>query len=62
MGEASPLEEDMYAEFYKIDEPVIKFEVGVNEIQYIQRSLIELPIEQFKDKVWSKVISWVEQG
>ena len=26
------LEEDEYAEFYEMDEPVIKFEGGVNEI------------------------------
>ena len=32
MAEALLLEEDMYAEFYQIDEPVIKFEGGVNEI------------------------------
>ena len=32
MAEAPPLEEDDYSEFYKIDEPVIKFEEGVNEI------------------------------
>ena len=57
-----PLEEDEYAEFYEIDEPVIKFEEGVNEIQHIQRSLIEIAEEQAKDKVWSEVISWIEQG
>ena len=62
MAEAPPLEEEEYAEFYKKDEPVIKFEEGVNEIQYIQRSLIEIAEEQAKDKVWSEVISWIEQG
>ena len=31
-AEAPPLEEDKYAEFYEIDEPVIRFEGGVNEI------------------------------
>ena len=35
MGEAPPLEEDEYAKFYEIDEPVIKFEEGLNEIQHI---------------------------
>ena len=42
MAEALPLEEDEYAEFYKIEKPVIKFEGGVNEIQHIQSSLIEI--------------------
>ena len=56
------LEEDDYAKFYEIDEPVIKFEGGVNEIQHIQLSLIEIAEEQAKDKVWSEVISWIEQG
>ena len=32
MVEAPPLQEDEYSEFYKIDETVIKFEEGVNEI------------------------------
>ena len=41
---------------------MIKFQGGVNEIQHIQRSLIEIAKEQSKDKVWSKVISWVEKG
>ena len=62
MAEAPPLAEDEYAEFYEIDEPVINFEGGVNEIQHIQRSLIEIAEEQSKDEVWSKVISWVEKG
>ena len=38
MAEALPLAEDNFAEFYEIDEPVIKFEGGVNEIQHIQRA------------------------
>ena len=38
MAEAPLLEEDKYAEFYKIDESLIKFEGGVNKIQHIQRS------------------------
>ena len=62
MVEAPVLEEDEYVEFYEIDKPVIRFEGGVNEIQYIQQSLIEIAEEQSKDKVWSKVISWVEKG
>ena len=52
-AEALPLEEDEYAKFYEIDDPVIKFEEGVNEIQPIQCSLIEIAEEQAKDKVWS---------
>ena len=80
IAEAPPLEEDEYAKFYEIDEPVIKLEEGakyaefyeidepvikfegVNEIQHIQHSLIEIAEEQAKDKVWSEVISWIEQG
>ena len=62
MAEAPLLEEDKYAKFYKVDEPVIKFEGEVNEIQHIQRSLIEIAEEKSKDKVWSKVISWVQKG
>ena len=30
MAEAPTLEEDEYAEFYEIDEPVIRFEGGIN--------------------------------
>ena len=47
---------------YEIDQPVIKFDVGVNEIQHIQQSLVEIAKEQSKNEVWSKVISWVEKG
>ena len=56
MAEASPLEEDEYAEFCEIDKPVIRFVGGVTEIQHIQCSLIEIAEEQSKDKVWSEVI------
>ena len=56
------LSEDEYAEFCEIDKPVIQFAEGVNEIQHIQCSMIEVAEEQAKDKVWSEVISWVEQG
>ena len=62
MAEDLPLEEDEYSKFYEIDEPVIKFEVGVNAIQYIQPSLIEIAEEQAKEEVWSEVISWIELG
>ena len=41
---------------------MIQFAERVNEIQNIQRSMIKIAEEQAKDKVWSKVISWVEQG
>ena len=51
-------EEDDLSE---IDEPVFKFEEGVNEIWYIQQSLIEIAEEQAKDEVRSEVISWIEQ-
>ena len=56
--EAPQLEEDKYAEFYEIDKPVIKFEGRVNEIQ----QKFEIAEEQTKDKIWSEVISWIEQG
>ena len=62
MVEAPPLEEDENTKFYEIGKPVIKFEGGVNEIQHIQHSLIEIAKELSKDKVWSKVISWVDKG
>ena len=62
MAEAPLLAEDKYLEFYEIDKPVINFEGGVNEIQHIQWSLIEIAEEQSKDEVWSEVISWVEKG
>ena len=41
---------------------MIKFEGGVNEIQHIQCSLLKIAEEQTKDKVWSEVISCIEQG
>ena len=62
MAEAPPLAEDEYTKFYEIDQPVINFEGGVNEIQHIQQSLVEIAEEQSKDEVWSKVISWIEKG
>ena len=45
MAEAPLLEEDEYAEFYEIDEPVIHFEGGVKEIQHKQRSMMEIAEE-----------------
>ena len=51
MPEAPPLSEDKYEEFYEIDKPVIQFAERVNEIQHIQRSMIEVAKEQAKDKV-----------
>ena len=45
MAEAPTLEEDKYAEFYEIDKPVIRFEGGINEIQHIQQSLVEIAKE-----------------
>ena len=47
--EAPPLEEDKYAEFYEEDEPVFKFEGGVNEVQHIQHSTAEIAEEQAND-------------
>ena len=41
---------------------MIKFAGRVNEIQHIQRNMIEVAEEQAKDKVWSEVISWIEKG
>ena len=61
MAEALPLEEE-YAEFYKIDEPVIKFEGGVNEIQHVQCSTGDIAEEQAKDEIWTEVTSLEEQG
>ena len=62
MVEAPLLAEDEYAKFYEINEPVINFEGGVNEIQHIQRSMMEVAEEKTKEEVWSEVISWVEKG
>ena len=62
MEEALTLAEDNYAKFYEIDESVINFGEGVNEIQYIQRSMLEVAEEQAKNEVWSVVISWIEKG
>ena len=45
MEEALPLAEDKYAKFYEINEPVINFEGGLNEIQHIQQSMIEISEE-----------------
>ena len=42
MVEALRLEEDEYAEFYEINEPVIQFEGGLNEIHYIQLGIMEI--------------------
>ena len=58
MVKAPKLAEEEYVKFYEIDELVIRFEGGVNEIQNIQQSLVEIAKEQSKNKVWSKVISW----
>ena len=41
---------------------MIRFKGGVNEIQHIQHSLIEIAEEQSIDKVWSEVISWVKKA
>ena len=62
MADALPLEEHNYAEFYEIDEPVIKFQGRINKIQHVQQNLGKIVEEQAKDEVWSEVISWVEKG
>ena len=56
------LKDDVYAEFYDVDEPVIKFLEGINEVQHVQRQLSEVAEEQAKDKGCSEVITWVEKG
>ena len=62
MEDAPLIEDNVYAEFYEVEEPVIKYINGINEIQHVQRNLGEIAKEQAKDKVWSEVISWVEKG
>ena len=42
MAKALPLAEDKYAEFYKIDEPVIQFEDGVWQIYLPESMVIEV--------------------
>ena len=59
MAEALPLDKDKLTKFYEIDEPVLNLEVGVNKIQHVQRSLVEIAEEQSKDEVWSEVICCV---
>ena len=62
MEDAPLLEDDLYAELYDVDKPVINFLEGINEVQHIQQQLSEVAEEQAKDEVWSEVISWVEKG
>ena len=62
MEDALLIEDDVYAEFYEVEEPVIKYLKGINELQHIQQNLGEIAEEQAKDEVWSEVISWVEKG
>ena len=62
MLEAPLLSLDEYAAFPEIQKPVIQCEGAVNEMQYIQCSMIKIAEEQTEDKVWSSVISWVEPG
>ena len=45
-----------YAEFYEVEEPVIKYINEINEIQHVQQNLGEIAEEQAKDEVWSEVI------
>ena len=60
MEDAPLIEDDVYAEFYEVEEPVIKYIEGINEIQHVQGNLGEISEEQAKDEVWSEVIKWVE--
>ena len=53
LAEALPLEEDEYFEFYEVDEPVIRFDGGLNKIQHVQHSTVEIAEEQ------AKVICWI---
>ena len=62
MEDAPALEDNLYAEFYDVDEPVIKFLGGINQVQHVQQQLSEVAEEQAKDEVWSEVIKWVEKG
>ena len=62
MEDAPLIEDDAYAEFYEVEEIVIKYLEGINEIQHVQRNLGEISEEQGKDEVWSEVIKWVEKG
>ena len=56
MPEAPLLSEDKYAEFYEIEESMIQFAEGANEIQHIQCSMVEVAEEQGKYQVWREVI------
>ena len=62
MEDAPLIEDDLYAEFYEVEEPVIKYIKGINEIQHVQRNLGEIAEEQAKGEVWSEVIKWFEKG
>ena len=46
MVAALPLEEDEYAEFYDVDELVIRFEGGINQFQSVKCRRAEIPEEQ----------------
>ena len=45
MEDAPALEDVVYAEFYDVDEPGIKFLGGTNEVQHVQRQLSEVAEE-----------------
>ena len=62
MAEVPPSQEDEYAKFNEVDNPVIRFEEGVNEIQHVQCSSGDNAKEHAENKVWSEVIQWVEEG
>ena len=54
MVEALPFAEDKYAKFHEIEEPVIQFEGGVNEIQHKQCSMME--VAEFRISVEFRIL------
>ena len=51
---ALPPEEDENAEFYKVDEPVIRFEGEVYKIQHVWRSTVAIAEEQLRMRFGAK--------
>ena len=49
MEDALSLEDDVYAEFYDVEKPVIKFLESINEVQHFQWHTSEVAEEQSKD-------------
>ena len=57
MEDAPLIEDDMYAEFYEVEEPVIKYIKRINEIQHIQLNLAERT-SQGRRLEWSDQLGW----